>query len=83
MYLIDELLRRHRFSHQIALQSVATQRCQEILLHDGFDSFRDYAQIQRMSQGDDGSNDGGIVCSICELAYEATINLQLTGRHTL
>ncbi|MNG18758.1 hypothetical protein D3C84_1028510 [compost metagenome] len=49
-----EARRRQRLAEQVALQRIAAESRQEVLLHTGFHAFGDDPQTQRLAEGDDG-----------------------------
>ncbi|RMS60168.1 hypothetical protein ALP65_04561, partial [Pseudomonas aeruginosa] len=79
----EQLLGRHRPAEQEALQRIAAEAGQELLLGLGFHALGDDLQVQRAAEGDDRRDDRGVVAVVGQLVDEATVDLQFARRQAL
>ncbi len=68
---------------QVTLQCITTQPGEKILLNAVFDAFGNNAQLQSLTNGYDGRDDGSIIAVMVKIAHEATVDLDFIGRQAL
>src|SRR3989442_1435644 len=74
---------RDRLLTQVSLKLIAALRLQKVQLFSRFDPFRNDAELEAVSDGDDVNGNSGIVHVSCEVANERLVNLEGIYGHVL
>jgi len=78
-----QLSQWHRATEQVALNEIAAQAFEKIVLLEGFDSFGDHLQMQAVGHDDDGLDDFHVLCGFGNVLDKRAVDLQRVQRKAL